>query len=295
MRRALLLMAAPLLLAAASPSPSDILAKSPAEAWRGVKPENLLLMELGEGRQVAIELAPDFAPQHVANIRLLVRAGWFSRHAAVVRVQENYVVQWGDPTAKAALPSGVVARPDGSYERPGAASGYRALPFRDAYAPSVGHADGWPVATDGQAHWLTHCPAMVGVGRDMPPDTGTGAELYAVIGQGPRHLDRNIALVGRVVSGMEHLSSLPRGTEALGFYKTESERVPLASVRLAADLPEAERPGFQVMRSDSAAFGAWVEARANRRDAFFLRPAGGADICNLMPPVRQIGKPPAGG
>jgi peptidylprolyl isomerase len=129
---------------------------------------------------------------------------------------------------------------------------------------------------------------MVGVGRNMPPDTGTGAELYAVIGHGPRHLDRNIALVGRVVDGMEHLSSLPRGLGALGFYTTPAAHVPLVAVRLASDLPEPDRPRVQLMRTDAPAFAAWVDARANRRDAFFVRPAGGADLCNLMPPVKRI-------
>jgi peptidylprolyl isomerase len=165
--------------------------------------------------------------------------------------------------------------------------GFVPLPFPDAYGAKVGHALGWPVATDGKAHWLPHCPGMVGAGRNMPPDTGTGAELYVVIGQGPRHLDRNIALVGRVLEGMEQLSALPRGTGPLGFYEKPEQRIALVSARLGTDLPEAERPNFEVLRSDSMSFARWVEARANRRDAFFVRPAGGADICNLMPPVRR--------
>jgi peptidylprolyl isomerase len=132
-----------------------------------------------------------------------------------------------------------------------------------------------------------HCYGSVGVGRNLSPDTGTGAELYAVIGHAPRHLDRNIAVVGRVVEGIEHLSSLPRGTEALGFYKTDAERTPIRSVRLASDLPEAERPRFEHLSTDGPSFAAYADARANRRDAFFIRPAGGADICNVPVPVRR--------
>ncbi len=122
----------------------------------------------------------------------------------------------------------------------------------------------------------------------MPPDMGTGAELYVVIGHGPRHLDRNIAAVGRVLAGIEGLSSLPRGTGALGFYEDPAQRVKLVSARLAVELPVAERPRFEVLKSDSASFAKWVDSRANRRDPFFIRPAGGADICNLMPPVREL-------
>jgi peptidylprolyl isomerase len=275
--------------APAAPGPSDILAAAPAGDWQAIEPANLLLLEFAGGRRVVVQLANAFAPGHVANIHALVRAGWFPRHAAIVRVQENYVVQWGDPTGKAPLPADVEPSPPGSYERPGPPVGFVALPFPDAYGAKVGHALGWAVATDGKTHWLPHCPGMVGAGRDMPPDTGSGAELYAVIGHGPRHLDRNIAVVGRVLEGMEALSALPRGTGPLGFYEDPAKRVALLSARLGSDLPAAEQPRFQVLRSDSASMARWVEARASRRDAFFVRPAGSADICNLLPPVRRAG------
>jgi peptidylprolyl isomerase len=128
---------------------------------------------------------------------------------------------------------------------------------------------------------------MVGVGRGYSPDTGSGAELYTVIGHAPRHLDRNIALVGRVVEGIEHLSSLPRGTGDLGFYETAEERVPIRSVRVASELPENEQPEFQYLSTESETFARYAEARANRRDPFFIQPAGGADICNIPVPVRR--------
>lgn len=292
MRRSVLLpILASLLLAAApppaaAPSPGEIVAAAPASAWRAVDPENLLLMDLANGAHVAIELAPDFAPVHVANIRALTRAHWFDG-SAVVRVQDNYVVQWAGADEKKPLPAGVVAHPPAEYERPPAGLTMRPLGYRDAYAPKVGHADGWPVASDGTSAWLTHCYGMVGVGRDMPPDTGSGAELYTVIGQAPRHLDRNIAVVGRIVDGMEALTALPRGTGDLGFYTDARQRLTITRVRMASDVPAAERPRYQVMRSDAPAFAAYVEARANRRDAFFVRPAGAVDLCNAPVPVRR--------
>ena len=270
---------------AAAPSPGDVIAAAPAADWQAIPAADILLLEFAGNRRVVLQLAPAFAPTHVANIRALVKDGWFPRHAQIVRVQENYVVQWGDPTEKAPIPAAIVARPADGYEQPGKPAGFAALPWPDAYGAVVGHAGGWPVATDGQAHWLPHCPGMLGVGRNMAPDTGTGAELYVVIGHGPRHLDRNIALVGRVLEGIEHLSALPRGTAALGMYDRPEQRIPLVSARLAADLPPAEQPRFQVLVGESLA--TWAGVRANRRDAFFNRPAGGADICNLMPPLRR--------
>ena len=131
---------------------------------------------------------------------------------------------------------------------------------------------------------------MVGVGRNFSPDTGSGAELYTVIGHAPRHLDRNIALVGRIISGMEHLSSMTRGTGALGFYTEEEAhlRTPIQSIRVASDLPESDRPQFEYLDTSNEAFGRYALARANRRDPFFIVPAGGTDICNIPVPIRPI-------
>jgi peptidylprolyl isomerase len=191
---------------------------------------------------VVVQLAPTFAPVHVANIRAYVRAGWFSG-GAIVRVQDNYVVQWvAREQPDRPLPAGVLAKPPAEYDVPDAGAAFRPLGYRDTYAAETGHVGSWPVAREGGRRWLTHCYGMVGVGRDNAPDTGNGAELYAVIGQAPRQLDRNIALVGRVLAGVERMASLPRGTEALGFYKTRAERVTIVSAQIASDMPAAMRP-----------------------------------------------------
>jgi cyclophilin family peptidyl-prolyl cis-trans isomerase len=162
--------------------------------------------------------------------------------------------------------------------------------YSDPYSLSVGHKNGWPYATDVDTIWPTHCYGMVGVGRNYSPDTGSGAELYTVIGHAPRHLDRNIALVGRVIEGMQHLSSLPRGSGGLGFYTDEegAKRTPILSVRVASDLPAGEQPSFEYLSTESTTFATYAEAIANRRDPFFIVPAGGADICNIRVPVRRV-------
>lgn len=300
MRTPLLAAAAALLPAAAPPpawtpapvagatEPSEVIKAAPASAWRTIDPQNLLIMELKDGGRIAIELAPDFAPVHVANIRALARAGWWT-NASVYRIQENYVVQWGVNESPAPLPAGVVKTPPAEYERALAGLDFRPLGYPDSYAPLAGHAGGWPVGADprtGRA-WLAHCYATVGVGRDMAPDTGTGGELYAVNGHAPRHLDRNIAAVGRIIDGFEALTARTRGTEALGFIKDPAQHVPIARIRLAADIPAGERPAYQAMRTDSPAFAAFVRGRANRGTGFFIRPAGGVDLCNALVPTRR--------
>lgn len=291
------------------PSPPEIVAKAKAEEWVAIAPTDLMVMDLapdakGTARRVVIQLVPPpFSEGWVGNIRKLAAAKWWDG-TAVVRVQDNYVAQWGDPTEKKGLPEGLAVVPESEYVvDPGfnAAElrqelGVVGLPERgsgrDVFAPQVAFWRGWPIGLENLGYdirklrgWPTHCYAMVGVGRNLSPDTGTGAELYTVIGHAPRHLDRNIALVGRVIEGIEHLSSLPRGTGPLGFYEKEEERVSIASVRLGNEI--ADLSAFEYLSTDSASFAAYADARANRRDPFFIMPAGGADICNIPVPVRR--------
>ena len=294
MRRLAAIALLPMFVAAQAPTaakpktPGEITAAAPKSDWREIAAEDLLLFELQGGRKVVMQLAPEFAPVHVANIRALARGGWWDG-AKIYRVQDNYVVQWGNNESDKPLPAGVMAKPPAEYARPVAGLSVTALGSPDAYASRAGFANGWPVAIHDQESLanLAHCYGMVGVGRDLSPDTGTGGELYAVIGHAPRHLDRNIALVGRIVQGLEHMSALPRGTEALGFYKDRASDVPIVSARLASDVPETDRPRFEYLIG--ASFDAYLHARKNRQDDFFIRPAGGADLCNVNVPVRPIG------
>ena len=294
MRSLLLLSSAALLAGAAPPkkllTPNDIVAGAPASAWKTIDPDNLLVMDLATGGRVVVQLAPDFAPVHVANIKALARGGYWSG-ASIYRVQDNYVAQWGLNQSDKPWPEGVTAKPPAEYTRALKGLAVKPLGFADPYAPGAGFAAGWPVAYSPKAGWanLAHCYGSVGVGRDLSPDTGTGGELYAVIGHAPRHLDRNIAVVGRVIEGIDKLSSLPRGTEALGFYKDKAQNVPTTSIRLATDMPAAERPVFEYLDTDGASFASYLRVRANRHDDFYIRPAGGVDLCNVQVPVRRKG------
>jgi peptidylprolyl isomerase len=292
MRLPLLLAAAALLAGAAPPkkllTPNDIVAGAPASAWKTIPADDLLVMDLKSGGRVVIQLAPRFAPVHVANIKALARGNYWDG-ATIYRVQDNYVAQWGLNESDRGFPAGVTAKPPAEYTRPFNGLSVKPLGSPDPYAPGAGFADGWPVAYSAKGNWanLAHCYASVGVGRDLSPDTGTGGELYAVIGHGPRQLDRVIAVVGRVVDGIDKLSTLPRGTEALGFYKDKAQYVPIASIRLASDMLASERPSYEYMDTTSASFADYLRIRANRHDDFYISPAGGVDLCNVSVPVRK--------
>jgi cyclophilin family peptidyl-prolyl cis-trans isomerase len=336
-----------------SPSPNEIVASAPASEWVAIEAEDLLVMTLapdrdGNERKVVIQLMPaPFSQGWVENIRKLARAEWYDG-ISVNRVQDNYVVQWGDPghdnpegegIETKALPEGLRVMTNEDYTLPfdagmfthiwnanGRERSVRELTprpppgknwngFDDPYARAFSFVGSFPVAATtsfkkttqrGQNTftgesieivkdirspdevWPVHCYGMVGVGRNYSPDTGSGAELYTVIGHAPRHLDRNIALAGQIISGLEHLSSLTRGTGVLGFYTEEEAglRTPILSIRVASDLAEAERPRFEYLDTRTRTFVEYARARSNRRDPFFIVPAGGADVCNIPVPIR---------
>jgi peptidylprolyl isomerase len=262
----------------------ELIAATKPSDWRPVDPDRALYMELSSGR-VVIELAPAFAPRHVANIQKLARAHWYDG-LAILRVQDNFVAQWGDPLNS--KPEVGEKRLPAEFTRSAANLPFTRLKDPDTFANEVGFSDGLPVArtaADGEA-WAAHCYGMVGVGRDDDPSTAIGTELYVVIGQAPRQLDRNVAVVGRVVWGIELLSSLPRGTKDLGFYEPE-QNVPIQSIRLGSELPAAERLPLEVLRTDTPVFQKLVELRRNRRDSWYRVPAGRIDLCNVPLPVRE--------
>ena len=289
--RNLMIPAAALLAIAAAPAkkiaPGDVVAAAPASAWKTIAADDLLVMDLASGGRVVVQLAPRFTPVHVANVKALARSNYWDG-ATVYRVQDNYVAQWGNNDSEKPWPAGVVAKPPSEYSRGLKGLAIRPLGSPDAYAPASGFADGWPVGYSPKQGWaaLAHCYGTVGVGRGLE-DSGTGGELYAIIGHAPRHMDRNLAVVGRVIEGIENLSALPRGTEALGFYKDKAQFVPIKAIRLASAMPADGRPKFEYLDTGSRAFADYLRVRSHRDDDFYRVPASGVDLCNVQVPVRR--------
>jgi peptidylprolyl isomerase len=290
----LALAAAALAIQASAATPgktmADVLAASKPGDWRKLDPENTLYMELASGR-VVIELAPWFAPNHVTNVRKLVRDRYFDG-LAITRSQDNFVVQWGDPAEEGKKkPLGTASKTlAAEFERSAMGLPFVALPDPDTYAPQTGWISGFPAARDKPdgAAWLVHCYATVAVGRDNEVDSGGGTELYAVSGHAPRQLDRNTTVIGRVVHGMELLATTPRGTAAMGFYDKPEQRVPIRAMRVATDVPAEKRTALEVLRTDTQTFTDLIEARRNRQDEWYKFKAGRIDVCNVPLPVRGM-------
>ncbi|OLF78237.1 peptidylprolyl isomerase [Maricaulis sp. W15] len=258
--------------------------------WRPVNPADLLLLEVEDG-VIAIELADWIAPNHANRMRQAARDGFFDGRS-FYRVIDGFVAQGGrgeDPDA-VELPQ--YPPLSGEFTIPASTVTFSPMSDADLYAPTVGHVDGFPAAMNeaGNEVWPIHCPGTVAMARDNDPDSGD-VEFYIVIGQGPRHLDRIMSVFGRVIDGMEHVQALQRGDPAVnsGVIADTLARDIIVSARIASDLPEADRPAYEVMRTDGQAFWDAKQARRNRtHDFFFETPPPVIEACHMPGPVRIV-------
>lgn len=258
-----------------------------ADRWRTVDPNNLLVIQLPQGR-VLIELAEDFAPRTLANFRRLIRSDYFAK-AAINRVDHYYVAQWAaiDPQENAYAAKPIAPE----FTVPIAGRHIRPLPDGDVYAPAVGFYRSWPVAFDpiGGQMWLPHCYGMVGVGRNNDPTSGNGRAPYIVISTPPRELDRNVTLVGRVLEGMELIGALKRGAGPMGSIAAANDRTPILAIKVARDLPRNARPHVEVLDTDSDAFDRALDRQRSPESAWFVEGSAKIDICRVTIHVRVNG------
>lgn len=268
-----------------------LLAQSPASDWRPIPDEDVVLLELASGT-VAIELAPFASPARTGQWRALVRGGYFDR-SSVQRMQENYVLQWGESQG-AAPPDGLGAKlPDETVFAFTAQMAGLFVPLGavDSYAPEVGFIDDFPVGIDraGERAWALHCHGTIGTVQSDPGTTAGGIWYYAAVGNPARELDGRLAVVGRVIEGFDAMTTLPRGGGVYGFLD-EAKHVPILRTRLAADLPEGERPRFERLRTRSDTFTTLLRMRAASlaKGAPVSAPYP-VDACSIPLPVRRAG------
>jgi peptidylprolyl isomerase len=269
-----------------TPGLAVLLQKSPADDWRQPDPESTLYLELPGGTAI-IELAPQFAPKHIAVLKTLIHGGYFDG-AVIYRVEDNYVAQWGRQQNAERTTETPPAAIDSEFVRPARSLTYVRVRETDPYASHIGFSNGLPVALDGHRAWLVHCYGMVGVARGDDSRSGNDSQLFLVIGHAARQLDRNDTLLGRVLSGMELFSSLPRGNGDRGSYGPAQTPAPILRMQIAADLPEGQRKRTEVLREGSPTFASVVEWLRNRRDTWNVEPARHLDLCNIPIAVREV-------
>ncbi len=272
---ALLIAAAP---PAPAPTPPAAAAPEPAAGdFRPVPPERLLVVDTNRGRIVA-ELSPEAAPKHVAQVGALAHQHFYDG-LTFFRVIDEFMAQTGDPenTGKGGsklpdLPAefswrrgaegfSAVASPAGME------SGfYGALP---AYSQPSGMLD---MTKDGKVTaWAAYCPGVLGMARDTNPDSAN-SQFFFMRRPYPS-LEKKYTAFGRVLVGEDVVRAIKAGEPVAD----PQDR--MTRVRLASDLPPAERPKVSREDPSSPAFRAEVER---------VRAAKGADfsICDVEPRVR---------
>ena len=256
------------------------------DIWRDVDPENLLLINTEYG-QTAIELNPDFAPNHVAQIRQLTRDGVYDG-IRFYRVIEAFVAQGGLQDDALIEPYPTLINEN---DRPISEDVLVPLGNADLFTEQVGHMKGFAVGRDNTlgTEWLLHCPGAMAMARDTDPDSGS-TEFYIVL-DAQRYLDRNLTVFGRVIDGMAYVQKLKRGVRAIGngVIQAPEQGDLIISMQIAADLPEETRPAYQAMISDSAAFeDAKTAKRVREEDFFYRKPPEVLDICGFEVPVQRV-------
>jgi peptidylprolyl isomerase len=249
--------------------------------WRQVAPENLVFMELQEGR-VAIELNPRFAPKTVKQFRKLVQDRFYDG-LSFYRVIDGFVAQGGDGSDLGELSS--LPLIDAEFEIAWSPD----FPFtpaqsNDLFAPQTGFSDGFAVGRDPSEDraWLTHCPGVVAMARNEDPDSSR-TDFYIVIGQAPRYLDRNMNVFGRIIDGMDAVQRIRRGRAGdNGIIRDDLASSRIRSMTLAADIPESERLSAYVMDTASEGFEDLLDDRRKRKQKFFHhRPPAVLDVCQV--------------
>lgn len=256
--------------------------------WRDVAPEDLVLISTAHGT-TALELNADFAPRHAERIRAMIRAGDLDG-VFFYRVIDGFVAQLG--------PNGNASQewPPLKNENERALDLLPFTPFGngDLYAPSVGHDKFGFAMAQSEAlgkEWLLHCPGTVAMARGNNPDSAT-TEFYIVL-DAQRYLDRNLTVFGRVLDGMQFVQKVERGDPKVASGVMQAPRTgdEVISVRLAADLPAATRPSYQVQRPGTGLFeGEKRSARVRTSPFFYNKPAEVIDICDFEVKSQQVNR-----
>lgn len=280
-------------------SKQEILANASAKEWQPIPQDNLLYMTIldkdNNSQTVIIELAANFAPKTTAQIRTFAKQHLWD-DTSIYRSHDNYVVQFGifdkDDNQTKPYPLGTNTHLTPEHTKNAKGLPFVALPDKEPYSDKVGFSGNFPVAIKGGRAFIPHCYGMVGVSRGMPSDDYTASDLYVITGQPARHLDRQITVAGRVIEGIEHLSTLKRGVDdEMGFYTDPSDHTAITAIRLGSQLPKDEQRIFEALDTKGKTFAKLIDRKRNRKlskdDWFIEKFVPYLDVCYITPEIRK--------
>ncbi len=288
------------------PTPEQVLTAAPADHWLPIPVSDLMIFTLpddeeGNKRQAVIQLIPtEMSGAHVRNVRKFAAQRWWDG-TKIYRVAKDFVTQFGGNPDNKTLPDNLETVPESDYFNAALearrdtdmaaldaavdySNEYQSTEIRplmkmiyESYGMKVGFGAGWPIGTkDGKAFPLT-CRGSLSPAHYDQPDAGTGAEISIVTGEAARSLDMTFGMVGRVIDGLEHVTNLPLGTSAGGFYADKSQHIKITSIRLASELPVAQQPRYEYLASYSPSQLKYIEAHG-----------GYGNICTVPVPIRKV-------
>ncbi len=275
----------PQALAAGDPAPGI-----PAEAWREVPAENLLVIDTTRGR-ILVEMSPQVAPAHVERIRRLADEGFYDNQR-FHRVIDWFMAQTGDPLSRGAdralWGEGQSPYPDLTAEftfRRGPEVGFTSV--ARPMGAEIGFVGSLPVQTqpdelmtqtgDGKVHaWGLYCPGVAGMARGEANDSANSQ--FFIMRQAYPSLDKRYTVWGRAVVGLDVVRTLNFGTDPSGAVQDPDV---MTRVRVASSLPEAERPRVRVLATDSEYFRTVAEQARITRGADF-------SVCDIDLPAEVL-------
>ena len=254
--------------ASAAPGPSD---------WRTPDPNNVLVIDTNKGR-IIVEMTPEVAPLHVAQVRALAHENFYDG-LRFFRVIDKFMDQTGDPqnngqggSSKPNIPAEFTFRRGSD------------LPFvlaADQTVAEIGFIRSLPVESQSMmlaamtkdqkvTAWALYCQGVMGMARDENPDSGN-SQFFLMRYPYPS-LERKYTAWGRVISGQDVVRAIKTGEPV------EDPQDRMERVRVLADLPEKDRPKVRVIDPQ----GPWFKAEIAR-----VRAAKGADFtaCDVDIPV----------
>jgi len=261
----------------------------PDEAWRTVDQDRLLYISTDHG-MVVVELAPEFAPNHVARMRELAGERFYD-FLVWHRVIADFMAQGGGSRAnpgnaadKPPLEAEFTIRRTGEPE----VSELQDRVVNPREIPQMAKAGFWNgfhagtqtaalagITGDGMVQsWLLHCRGAAAMARTGDPNSAR-SQFYITTGS-PDHLNATYTVWGRVRHGMDAVDQITVGT---AMEDPDFRPDVIRSMRVGSELPAEEQMDIEVVDTDSEAFAGYLDTL--RDDAGNL-----PDICDINVPTR---------
>ena len=151
--------------------------------------ENILYLDLDWGR-VVIELRPDIAPNHVKQIKTLVRAGFYDG-VRFHRVIPGFMAQTGDPLT------------------------------RDETQRNRWGTGGSDQNIDAEFSQTPHVRGTVSMARSSDPNSASSQ--FFIVTAPSRFLDAQYTVWGRVIEGMDHVDKIASSEKQSGLVDNPSQ------------------------------------------------------------------------